>query len=88
MGRASSRNGSLLGKKSRNGGRRRAGNKQETEKSLFHPTSYEGWNTSPPTYENNFSPELYKSSPKAILKNHNKSLENHKMENPIVLDSK
>jgi hypothetical protein len=58
------------------------------KKSLFHPTSYEGWNTSPPTYENNFPPELYKSFPKAILKNHNKSLENHKMENPIVLDSK
>jgi hypothetical protein len=28
------------------------------------------------------------TSPKAVLKNHSKSQKNHKMENPIVLDSK
>jgi hypothetical protein len=29
-----------------------------------------------------------KSSAEAVLKNHSKSQKNHKMENPIVLDSK
>jgi hypothetical protein len=27
-------------------------------------------------------------NPEAVLKNHNKSQKNHKVENPIVLDSK
>jgi hypothetical protein len=34
-------------------------------------------------------PELSKTgqiTPEAVLKNHNKSQKNHKMENPIVLD--
>ena len=35
----------------------------------------------------NFSKPV-KLSPKAVLKNHSKSQKNHKMENPIVLDSK
>jgi hypothetical protein len=37
------------------------------------------------------SPEVSKIgqiTPKAVLKNHSKSQKNHKMENPIVLDSK
>jgi hypothetical protein len=29
-----------------------------------------------------------KSPPEAVLKNHSKSQKNHKIENPIVLDSK
>jgi hypothetical protein len=36
-------------------------------------------------------PEVFKTdqiTPKAILKNHSKSQKNHKIENPIVLDSK
>jgi hypothetical protein len=56
------------------------------------PPTCDGWNTSPPTYENEFfTPELSKTgqiTPKAVLKNHSKSQRNHKRENPIVLDSK
>jgi hypothetical protein len=46
----------------------------------------------PPTYKVDFLPsKLSKTgqiTPEAVLKNHNKSQKNHKMENPIVLDSK
>jgi hypothetical protein len=47
----------------------------------------------PPTYENEFFYPLNflkqdKSPLKAVLKNHNKSQKNHKIENPIALDSK
>jgi hypothetical protein len=38
-----------------------------------------------------FTTELSKTgqiTPKTVLKNHSKSQKNHKMENPIVLDSK
>jgi hypothetical protein len=62
-------------------------------KSLLHPQTYGGWNTSPPNlrkwifYPLNFL-KRGKSPPEAVLKNHNKSQKNHKMENPIVLDSK
>jgi hypothetical protein len=57
------------------------------------PPTYESWNTSPPTYENGFfyPSELSKTeqiTPEAVWKNHSKSQKNHKMENPIVLDSK
>ena len=41
------------------------------------------WSISPLNF-----PKPVKLSPKAILKNHSKSQKNHKMENPIVLDSK
>jgi hypothetical protein len=41
------------------------------------PPTYDGWNTSPPTYENEFYPlnflKQHKSASKAVLKNHNKS---------------
>ena len=33
-------------------------------------------------------PKPVKLPPKTVLKNHSKSQKNHKMENPIVLDSK
>jgi hypothetical protein len=59
------------------------------EKVYFTPT-YEGWNTSPPTYENGFfTLELSQTrqiNPEAVLKNHSKSQKNHKIENSIVLD--
>ena len=46
----------------------------------------------PPTYETVYiTPELFKTdqiTPKPVLKNHSKSQKNHKMKNPIVLDSK
>jgi hypothetical protein len=61
------------------------------EKVYFTPKLW-GWNTSPPTYENGFLPPNFlkqdKSLPKTVFKNHSKSQKNHKMENPIVLDSK
>jgi hypothetical protein len=40
---------------------------------------------------NFYPPELSKTgqiTPKAVLKNHSKSQKNHKIENPVVLDSK
>jgi hypothetical protein len=44
------------------------------------------------TYENGSHPLDFlkqdKSPSKAVLKNHSKSQKNHKMENPIALDSK
>ena len=45
------------------------------------------------TMKRSISPsELFKTGqitpPKAVLKNHSKLQKNHKMENPIVLDSK
>jgi hypothetical protein len=62
------------------------------KKSTSLPT-YEGRNTSPPTYENRFFYPLNfikqaNSPPEAVLKNYIKSQKNHKMETPIVLDSK
>jgi hypothetical protein len=57
------------------------------------PPTYEGWNTSPPNlskwifYPLNFLKQD-KSPPEVVLKNHSKSQKNHKIENPIVLDSK
>jgi hypothetical protein len=62
-------------------------------KSLLHPPTYEGLNTSPPNiskwifYPLNFLKQD-KSPPEAVLKNHSKSQKNHKMQNSIVLDSK
>jgi hypothetical protein len=62
------------------------------EKSIPPPT-YEGWYTSPPTYENEFFYplnflKLDKSPPKAVFKKHNKSRKNHKMKNQIALNFK
>jgi hypothetical protein len=38
-------------------------------KSLLHPPTYEGWNTSPPTYENGFlPPQLSKTGQNHPLK--------------------
>jgi hypothetical protein len=46
-------------------------------KSLLHPPTYRGWNTSPPTYETGLLPLNFlkrdKSPPEAVLKNHKKS---------------
>jgi hypothetical protein len=50
---------------------------------VYFTPIYEGWNTS--------SPQLSKTgqnTPEAVLKNHSKSLKNHKMKNQIVLDFK
>jgi hypothetical protein len=47
--------------------------------------------TPPPMKKDFLPPEFSKRgqiTPEAVLKNHNKSQKNHKIENPIVLDSK
>ena len=62
-------------------------------KNLYHPLTYGGGLHNPPTYETvyitplNF-PKPVKLPPKVVLKNYSKSQKNHKIENPIVLDSK
>jgi hypothetical protein len=55
--------------------------------------TYEGCNTSPPIYENEFflPSELSKTgqiTPEVVLKNYNKLQKNHKMKNQIMLDFK
>ena len=61
-------------------------------KSLYHPLTYGGGLHNPQSMKRSISPLNFskpiKLPPKAVLKNHNKSQKNHKIENPIVLDSK
>jgi hypothetical protein len=61
-------------------------------KSLHHPSTMGDRLHNPQPMKQSISPpEVFKTdqiTPKAILKNYSKSQKNHKMENPIVLDSK
>jgi hypothetical protein len=63
------------------------------EKVYFTPKPMRVGIHHPSTYENGFFYPLNflkqdKSPTKTVLKNHSKSQKNHRMENPIVLDSK
>jgi hypothetical protein len=51
------------------------------------PPTYEGWNTSIDFLPPEFS-KTGQITPEAVLKNHSKSQNNHKMKNQIVLDFK
>ena len=50
---------------------------------LYNPLTYETIYITPWTFQNQSN-----YPPKIVLKNHSKSQKNHKIENPIVLDSK